>query len=271
VKLAPEPKRLFVWLFVCVFSGISAYSQSDGSLDVIVRDNRGFPDPNAVLTLISEESIQIVKVGSSGEYHFTGLPSELHELRIWSPSFNDVTMPDIRIGGTDVKSLTITEELFSAPPPNSSAACPAFEWAPLPGVGKRIAYEERASEASVAGSIRQWPGISPISGVTVKIFRTGSANEASTATSDENGAFQFSNLDPGDYTVSVSREGYFKIADGPHFFVARKNLTHLGPIELYSERMSCDPVQVISPMIVPRVTPIPDLIPPVVTKKANKQ
>lgn len=271
MKLSHAPSRLFVSFLVCVVSAVSAYSQSGGSLDVVVKDNRGFPDPNAVLTLISEERIQIVKVGSSGEYHFTGLPSELHELRIWSPSFNDVTMPGIQIGGKDVKSLTITEELFSAPPSNSSAACSAFGWAPLPGVGKRIAYEERASEASVAGSIRQWPGINPISGVTVKIFRAGSAKEASTATSDENGAFQFSNLDPGDYTVSVSREGYFKIADGPHFFVARKNLTHLGPIELHSDRMSCDPVTEVTPMNVPRVMPLPDLIPPVATKKANKQ
>lgn len=87
----------------------------------------------------------------------------------------------------------------------------------------------------------------PINNALVKLYRDG--NEVATYTTDDeyNGAFIFSDLEPGEYTISVSAEGYFDAEEqycGPFTVEAAKctypkvfltNVNYVPPVYDYSD------------------------------------
>src|SRR6266478_5981648 len=96
VQVACEFRRFFSLSVVAFLVSLApARAQSNGSLKVTANDNRGFPDPNAFLTLVSGDRVRKGKVDKAGEFEFTNLPFRTYELEVSSPSFKDVTIPNI--------------------------------------------------------------------------------------------------------------------------------------------------------------------------------
>ena len=58
------------WSSLAGFFLLKVGAQSNGSLKVTVRDNRGFPDSNAALTLVSDDRLRKVRVNEAGEFEF---------------------------------------------------------------------------------------------------------------------------------------------------------------------------------------------------------
>jgi uncharacterized surface anchored protein len=261
--------RHFLGLFfiACFVSFVSVSAQSSGTLKVTVTDNRGLPDPGAVLTLVSEDRFRKTKVNNAGEFEFTNLGFQTYELEISSPSFKDITVPNIQITSSSQKVLTITEELYSAPPGQEPAPppCTLFRIAVLPGLGDRIAYEERTDKVNFTGTIADAVTGNPVIGATVALYKAGSPNNVLTAAnSDDKGKFEFSDAAPGKYTFRVSHEAYLVEKVDFQFWITRENLTRLGRISLNPKhlQLNCDPVLGVSPAIQPNSNPPPELIPP---------
>lgn len=66
------------------------------------------------------------------------------------------------------------------------------------------------SGATVRGTVTTQNG-SALVGATVKLVRTATTNVPATVITDDNGQFEFLNLEPGNYSISVEGEGFGKI------------------------------------------------------------
>jgi Carboxypeptidase regulatory-like domain len=264
--MARESCRFFGLAFVASFVILVAVrAQSNGTLRVSVIDNRGFPDPNAALTLVSEDRLRKAKVNEAGEFEFADLGFESYELEISSPSFKDVTIPNIQITSPERKVLKITEELYTTVPIKPPTRCTLFDIAVLSGLGQRLAYEERTDKANFTGTIADAVTGKPVIGATIILYKAGSAdNVLPAAKSDEKGKFEFSDVAPGKYTFSVSHEGYLAETVDFQFWITRQNLTRLGRISLNpkSLQLNCDPVMEVRPEFHSNPIPPPELIPP---------
>jgi hypothetical protein len=249
----------------CLFFSASAGAQSNGNLKVTVRDNRGFPDPNAALTLVSNDRLRKAMVNGAGEFEFVGLSFESYELEISSSSFKNITIPDIQITSPVRKVLAITEELYTAVPMKAPSHCTLFGIADLPGLGQRLTYEERTDKANFTGTIADAVTGKPVISATITLYRTGSAdNSLPVAKSDEKGQFEFSDVAPGKYIFRVSHEEYLEETIDFQFWITRQNLTRLGRISLNpkSHILTCDPVKEGPNIFQSYPTPPPELIPP---------
>src|SRR5579863_5982836 len=117
MQVAREFRRFFSFsVALCLVGFVPVRAQSNGSLKVKITDNRGFPDPNAVITLVSEDRVRKAKVDKAGEFDFTNLPARTYDLEVSSPSFKDTTSPSILVKSEDRKDLTIQEQLYTALP-----------------------------------------------------------------------------------------------------------------------------------------------------------
>ncbi len=264
--MARDPSRLFSLLaVVCLLSPIHARSQSKGTLEITVTDNRGFPDPNATLTLVSEDRVREDKVDKSGHSEFTNLPPKGYELRVWSPSFADVIVPNIQITSEVPMVVNISQKLFTPPTTRAEPECSSFDIKPLPSLGSLVAYEERVGKVNFTGSIAEEFNGKPLSGARITLSKVGrNEKNLSIANSDENGIFEFVDLDPGRYTFAVSRDGYYPAREGFQFWVTRENLTRIGTILLSGNTLQdiCGMGAIETPAINPKSIPAPELIPP---------
>jgi len=80
---------------------------------------------------------------------------------------------------------------------------------PAAALAQKTAKPTRSSTASVKGTISAVNGDTLI-GVTVKVARKSSGNPL-TAETDENGNYEFRNLEPGSYTMSIAAVGFKKV------------------------------------------------------------
>jgi len=242
-------------------------AQSNGSQKVRITDNRGFPDPNAALTLVSEDRVRKVKADKAGEFEFTNLPFRTYVLEVSSPSFKDNTVPDIPITSEDRKDLTIQEQLYTALPEKSESTCQPFAIDGLPGLGELVAYEERTGKVNFTGKIVGVFHSNPLRDATIHLFKFGSTeNIFSTANTDDRGTFEFSHIEPGNYTLSISRVGYYASPPGFRFWITRENLTRVGNILLFPDSTQdlCGGMVMLSaPAIVPPSITPPDLVIPI--------
>jgi hypothetical protein len=263
MRVARDSRRfLGLSALACLICIAPAHADSNGILRVAFADQRGFPAANISVALISRDRVRRAKTDRTGKVEFTALPFQIYELEASSVSFADVRLSNIQITSNDSITLNIALKLWS--PPHESWCPPPLAIDAVPGLDQQAAYEERTNKVNLTGIISFLPARSqPLKGATITLVKSETPEiPVSQATSDNNGIYEFEDVESGKYSLTVSYKGILEKPYDFHFWVARENLTRLGQIEYGLSQMndSCgDTVTSIVPGSDPISTPPPDL------------
>ncbi len=93
------------------------------------------------------------------------------------------------------------------------AVIPLFLCVPSSLVAQKTPKTGTDSVAAVRGTVTAQDG-SALGGATVKLIRKASKGAPATAETDENGRYEFRNLEAGDYSISVESVGFTKVEGG---------------------------------------------------------
>lgn len=188
------------------------FAQSVPQIRGVVSDPAGGVVPNAAILLFSLEKVRDVRTEALGQFAFVDLPQGISELEVKSPGFTTAFLGNLRVSGAPVPQISITLRL-------APTGCGDFQ--PTPS------YPERSGNMNLTGAVKDYSA-GFVKNATVAITLWGSRRVQS-ATTNENGEFQFSDLAPGKYALKVTQEDYFEASVG-EFWVTRTNLTTLSPI-----------------------------------------
>jgi hypothetical protein len=264
MRVARDSRRfLGLSALACLICIAPAHADSNGILRVAFADQRGFPAANISVTLYSPDRVRQAKTDRTGKVEFTALPFQIYELEALSVSFADVRLSNIQITSNDPITLNIPLKLWS--PPHELWCPPPLAIDAVPGLDRQAAYEERTNKVNLTGIISFLPARSqPLKGATITLAKFETPEiPVSQATADNNGIYEFTDVEPGQYSLTVSYNGILEKPDDFHFWVTRENLTRLGQIEYGLSQMNdiCggDRVTTIVPESDPISTPPPEL------------
>ncbi len=234
---------------LCVSAaGSQVATRLGGRLTGRVLDETGAVVYGANVTLFSDDRVRTTKADDNGEFAFATLPSGARYLEVSSPGFiagflyitaktRQQVLFNLRVGSGGGPYVTCDEGKIV--PPSAS-------------------YEEQSGKVRLAGTVGDaWGGT--LAGTTVTLIQTapdappvtkqanfgGSTMQVSSPKEtiiaevipNEKGEFQFSDLEPGWYTLKATHDGYWdgRWGDGTRFWIARENLTKLSRIYLFTK------------------------------------
>jgi len=221
------------------------------------------PIANAIVTLYSEDRVRRGKTDKNGVFDFTDLPAKYYELKISAPSYMTVFFPNTQISSQKPTELLIAVDFWHA----SSAdpkLCQPETITPSSVPSEHVSYEDRTSRTSITGLLYDDWNHRVVIGAKVSLLNTERIDQVvTTVTSDDSGAFQFDDVKPGKYALSITGEGYYPAPPFLPFWVTYENVARIGRIDLDPSGLQdiCGMVTE-SPLIEPQKDPIPDLIPP---------
>jgi len=244
-----------------LFGGcFAAYGQSSAGLVGRVTDQFGGGIP-ATITLFSDDRVRTTKANEDGLFEILSLAPQTHNLVFSSPGFFSANIP---ITDKIPERLSITLRIGEFSGCNvrpGLAKINGIDYMNNGGnPGPSASYEERRDGVYVTGTVGDaWGG--PLAGTVVTLTQTAPDAPMVTTqviiagapvtmkslketvigqvTSTDGGKFEFSDLEPGWYTLQAVRDGYWN--GSASFFVARENLTRLSRLFLYpkSETHPC--------------------------------
>jgi hypothetical protein len=232
-------------------------------------DQTGAPIWNATVTLFSDDRVRTTKVDGDGKFVFVGLTAPTHYLEASSPGFFSAS-----ISVADKPSGPVSVVLRVG---DSNGQC-----LPIADSYPRASYEERSGNAQLAGKVVEFSG-PPLARATLTLRRAEfvplmvngqdvhptppmrkrqfSYTLAADTISNEKGEFQFTDLEPGWYSLEVAHGGHN--GGTIKFWIARENLTRPAEVNLLRNDaprseggMYCEtilgpiPVQVLVPQTV---------------------
>ena len=221
------------------------------------------PIADAALTLYSEDRVRKGKTDKNGLFEFTGLAAKNYDLKISAPSYRTAFLPQTQISDQMPTKLSIALDFWRASS-DDPKLCQPQTITPLSVPSDNISYEDRTSQTSVTGLIYDDWNHRVVSGATVSLLDTRRIDQVvTTTTSDDSGAFQFEEVKPGKYALSIIREGYYPAPPFLPFWVTKENVARIGRIGMNPSGLQdiCGMVTEL-PLIEPQKDPIPDLIPP---------
>jgi hypothetical protein len=265
MRVARDSRRfLGLSALACLICIAPAHADSNGILRVAFADQRGFPAANISVTMFSPDRVRQAKTDRTGKVEFTALPFQIYDLEASSVSFAEVRLSNIQITSNDPITLNIALKLWS--PPHQSRCPPPLAIDPVPGLDRQAAYDERTNKVNLAGIISSMlVGNRPLKGATITLVKFETPEiPVSQATADNNGIYEFADVEPGQYSLTVSYNGILEKPGNFYFWVTRENLTRLGHIEYGLSQMhdSCPgdiTVTLTEPEIDPISTSTPDL------------
>jgi Carboxypeptidase regulatory-like domain len=233
----------------------------------------GSPASDISVILFSPDRVRQAKTDKAGKVEFTELPFQTYELQASGVSFAEVNLPDILIISDDPINLNIPLKLFASSQESDAFCPPPLAIDVISGFDQEASYEERAGTVSVTGNISGLSRDRPLKGATITLVKFETPeNGISQATSDDNGVYEFKDIEPGKYSLTASRNGIMEKPYNFHFWVTRENLTRIGRIYfgLSHAQDNCGgAVIVITPAILPissppleQVFPLPLPFPP---------
>ena len=206
--------RILGFGFFCVISlvgYIDAYGQTGARVTGTIVDVTGGIVTEASVRLFSLDQLRETESNDRGEFSFMGLSSGTYELQADSPGF-DTTIIVFDVALMDIGPLAVK---ITSPgvPFHCGERAPAT-------------YELRHSkEIGLAGVVRDVDG-GPLPEAKVIVSKPGHAQAFATQRADRKGNFQFRDLPPGKYTITVSTKGY-RALEGETFWVTRGTLTKI--------------------------------------------
>jgi Carboxypeptidase regulatory-like domain len=252
-------------LGACTLFISATYGQSSTRIEGKVLDQTGAPIWNATVTLFSDDRVRTTKVDDDGKFVFVGLTAPTHYLEASSSGFLSAS-----ISVTDKTSGPVSVVLRVG---ESNGQC-----LPIADSYPRASYEERSGNAQLAGKVVEFSG-PPLASATLTLRRAEfvpllvdgqdvyptppmrkrqfSYAFAADTISNEKGEFQFTDLEPGWYSLEVAHDGHN--GGSTKFWIARENLTRPAEINLLRNDaprseggMYCEIILGLMPAQVPR-------------------
>ena len=177
----------------------------------VVSDDSGGYVAGASVSLFSEERVVQVKSDDSGHFEFSGVSPGTFEAEVSFPGFRTETLNSVEVADRDIEGISVTLHVGT--------------WSGPCVIGLKesdtTVYEKRTDEANLRGMILNNEG-KPLSNATAVISGAGQTRVAS---STDRGEFVFAGLEPGKYTLNVSRDGYD--SGIRKLWITRQNLTRV--------------------------------------------
>jgi hypothetical protein len=216
--------------------------QSGPGLEGTVLDQSGGIIPGADVVLLSDDRVLTTKTNERGIFQFVNLPASVPYIEVSSPGFASASIP---ITHQTSQPLPITLWVGQYSGPAITQCAPNMLPVPLPSVS----YEQRSGNVQLAGIVTEVSRVpAPFTSLTLlqadlNVPPVSGRNPASTRgmksfsneriiaeiVSNGKGEFQFTDLEPGWYTLRAARDDSSARVS---FWVARENLTRLSRIYL---------------------------------------
>ena len=232
----------FILALLISLTALSAQAQL-GDLSGMVLDQSGGFIPGADVVLFSDSRVLTTKTNESGAFRFGVLPASVRYIEVSSPGFMPAIIP---ITNRTPQPLPFTLRVgYSSGPPVTECP-PNMLPIPLPSVS----YEPRYGNVQLTGIVSNISRV-PLALTSLTLFRAdlnvlpvsgqiparalgmneGTFNERviTEGVSNEKGEFQFSDLEPGWYTLKAVRDDSSARIS---FWVAGENLTRVSRIYL---------------------------------------
>ena len=259
VRVARESRRFFCLCGLAFLIGIApAHADPNGTLRHAFTYQGFAPAINISVTLISPDRVRYAKTDKTGKVEFTWLPFQHYDFEASSGSFADVHLPNVQIIGNDPVTLSIPLKLWNSP--HKSLCPPPLAINVVSGLDRLVVYDVRTDKVNLTGTISYLWTQRPLKGASITLVKFETPEIAvSQAAADNYGEYEFEDVEPGKYSLTVSYNGILEKPYDFHFWVTRENLTLLGNIEFGLSQMndSCGMVTVIAPEIEPISTPPP--------------
>jgi hypothetical protein len=181
----------------------------------VVLDPAGGFVSDASITLFSLEKVREARTDRLGQFAFFDLPHGIYELEVKHPGFKTVSLGSINVSAVPVPQISTTLQLVNP-------GCGDFQ--------PTLSYPERSGKVNLTGTVKD-SSAGFVKSAILTLTLLGSSR-GSSATTNENGEFQFTDLAPGKYTLKVTHRGYFEVVV-TEFWVTPKNLTTLTPIYVF--------------------------------------
>ena len=191
------------------------FAQSAAQIGGVVSDPAGGFISDASVTLFSLEKVREARTDRLGQFAFVDLPQGIYELELKHPGFKTVLLPSINVSAVPVPQISTTLQIVNP-------GCGDFQPA--------ASYPERSEKVNLTGTVKDYSA-GFVKNATLVLTLLGSSRGQSAST-NENGEFQFTDLAPGKYTLKVTHKDYFEVSVR-EFWVTPKNLTTLTPIYVF--------------------------------------
>ena len=179
---------LFATLLLVVFLP-RLFAQSAAQISGVVSDRAGGFVSGASITLFSLEKMREAKTDRLGHFAFVDLPQGIYELEVKSAGFKTVAYKGINLTGEPVPQISTILRL-------ANPGCGDFQ--------PTVSYPERSGKVSLTGTVKDYSD-GFVKNATLTLTLLGSSPGQS-ANTDGNGEFQFSDFNPGKYTLKVTQE-----------------------------------------------------------------
>jgi hypothetical protein len=191
------------------------FAQSAAQIGGVVSDPAGGFISDASVTLFSLEKVREARTDRLGQFAFVDLPQGIYELELKHPGFKTVLLPSINVSDVPVSQISTTLQIVNP-------GCGDFQ--------PTASYPERSGKVNLTGTVKD-TSAEFVKNAVLALTLSGSSRGPS-ATTNENGEFQFTDLVPGKYTLKVTHKDYFEVVV-TEFWVTPKNLTTLTPIYVF--------------------------------------
>jgi carboxypeptidase family protein len=200
-----------VLLILCLAIPVGR-TQSSVALRGIVTDQINAVISDALVGLYSTDRVLQTKSNRTGQFEFVNAPSGTYELEAASPGFQSQKIEGIRIPKNDAEVISIKLLVASQP-----SDC---------GKGPSATYEKASVDGPLlTGLVRGSSGQS-LPGFKIRLSKIGRPKVLASQHSDERGEFQFRGVEPGQYVLSASHNGY-RDPWSERFWITRENNTRI--------------------------------------------
>ena len=204
------PRSLFAAVLLLVAIPV-VRSQNSANLRGLVTDQFNVPVQNSLVSLYSPDRVLQVRSDESGRFEFANAPHGTYELEASLSGFQTRVIADIRIPEKDVQVLSITLLIANQP-----SDC---------GRGPQPTYEKLAfGPPALIGVVRRYDG-NPLGGFKIRLLKTGAKRVLASQHSNDEGKFQFRDVEPGQYLVRASHKNWS--AQSEIFWITRENITRI--------------------------------------------
>ena len=187
-------------------------SQSFGTLRGVVTDQFNAVISDTLIRLYSADRVLQTKTDKNGQFEFTNERSGTYELNAFRSGFQTRKIDRVQIPENDEEKLSISLLIASQPSDCGRGSAPTYD---------KIAVGQPA----LIGVVRNDAGV-PSAAFKIRLLKTGSTRVVASQSSNENGEFQFRDVEPGQYVVRASHKGKWQ-AQSEIFWITRENITRI--------------------------------------------
>jgi Carboxypeptidase regulatory-like domain len=236
------------------------HAQTGRMFEGNVQDQTGGFIAGADVTLFSDDRVLTTKTNENGIFRFSTLPPRPRYVEVSSPGF---VSRSIAIADQSPERISFTLWIFDSGPHVTVTECspliecgPARECGPTDNVlPPSASYEERSGNIQLTGTVTDLSRVSlRFTSITLSqadldtpvrdrpqgiAMRERFLKESVVAevVSNDRGEFQFTDLEPGWYTLKATLDGYSNAS--VKFWVAHQNLTKLSRLYLFPVPPNC--------------------------------